>query len=785
MILTVHTKQETEELNDLYGLFFEDINHAADGGLYAELVQNRSFEFCSVDNTAYHGLTAWEKIETDGQAELTVKEGYPVSEKNPHYLEIAVTTPGWDVGVWNVGFNGGIPLKKGAQYYFSCYARSQDACATHVKVSLRSESGTLYQEKTIALSRQWTKIEETFTAPADDWKGRLAITVVGKGKVHLDFVSLFPADTYKGRKNGLRRDLAEALEAMHPKFLRFPGGCLVHDGSLNAEDRNSQYRWKNTIGPLEHRPARRNNWGYNQTLGLGFYEYFVFCEDLGAKPLPVLPGGYNPHSGQAADGASLEEFIQDALDLIEFANGSVETQWGSKRAEMGHPAPFHLEYLAIGNEEVGQAFFDRYPQFYRAIKAQYPEIKVIGTSGPFAGGPEYDRGWQSAREDGAELVDEHYYQSPEWFIANHRRYDGFPEGPKVFVGEYASKGNTWFNALAESSYMIGLERNAQTVGLACYAPLFCNADYVNWQPDMIWFDNHQIMRTPNYYVQKLFMEHQGDTLLAQELRDAGVPTKLYPFPDNLTSEIILTGHESAVEFSDITVTNLDTNERLELDAIFCDDTEYVLDQVTWENYSLKLKAKEVKGWKGFRIWFSCQDAQNKLLWQLGGWDNGSSLILEQIRGNDSVLAQKEMHVEKGRVYSLELRVRGRQIETFIDGSADLQTESRPVVAEPLYAVSGRDKTSGDVILKLVNVRSQPQTVTIELDDMSALDGTVYIMSGYGLEAQNSLGALEQVVPKEETVSFDAGMFDWTMPAESVCILRLREKNEKRRINDYE
>lgn len=607
MILTVHTKHETEKLGDLYGLFFEDINHAADGGLYAELVQNRSFEFCGVDNAAYHGLTAWEKIENNGRAALTIQEGGTVSERNPHYLEMDVVEPGWDVGVWNLGFNGGIPLKKGADYRFSCYARSRDAGVTHIKVSLRSADGTIYQEKTLPVESRWTKYEEDFTAPTDDWTGRLAITVTGKGRVHLDFVSLFPADTYKGRRNGLRRDLAEALEAMRPKFLRFPGGCLVHDGSLCAEDRDSQYRWKNTIGPLEDRPARRNNWGYNQTLGLGYYEYFLLCEDLGAKPLPVLPGGYNPHSGQAAEGEALEEFIQDALDLIEFAKGAPDTPWGAKRAEMGHPEPFGLEYLAIGNEEVGQAFFDRYPLFYNAIKAKHPEIRVIGSSGPFAGGPEYDRGWRSARQDGAELVDEHYYQSPEWFIANHHRYDDFPEGPKVFVGEYASKGNTWFNALAEATYMIGLERNARAVGLACYAPLFCNLDYVNWQPDMIWFDNHQIMRTPNYYVQKLFMEHQGDALLAQEWKATGAPVKLYPFPDSLTGEIILSGHESTVEFFDLSVTNLDTGEIREWEPVRCGSEEQPLGRIPWKNYALRLKAKEVDGWKGFRIWFACQD----------------------------------------------------------------------------------------------------------------------------------------------------------------------------------
>ena len=254
--------------------------------------------------------------------------------------------------------------------------------------------------------------------------------------------------------------------------MRFPGGCLVHDGSLNPEDRNSMYRWKNTIGPVEERPARRNSWGYNQSLGLGFFEYFQFCEDIGAKPLPVLPGGYDPHHQRIVPLNELQPWIQDALDLIEFANGTPEAEWGGIRARMGHEAPFGLEYIGIGNEEVGDAFFERYPFFHRAVREKYPEIKIIGTAGPFSAGSEYEKGWKCAKEYGSDLVDEHYYHTPEWFLANHHRYDNFrAQDPKVFLGEYASWGNTWYNALAEASFMLGLERNAKAVGLACYAPM--------------------------------------------------------------------------------------------------------------------------------------------------------------------------------------------------------------------------------------------------------------------------------------------------------------------------
>ena len=768
MILAVHTQKETNELCDLYGLFFEDISHAADGGLYAELVRNRSFEFSPIDNPAYNGLTAWEAI---GGAALAIREGDAVSRKNPHYLEITAAGQK-EAGIQNLGFNSGIPLRKGAGYRFTCYARGD---ATGIKVTLRSKEGSVYQGKAFPLTGCWKRYDAVFTAPHDDWSARLAVTVEGTGKVDLDFVSLFPQDTYKGRRNGLRKDLAEALEAMHPKFLRFPGGCLVHDGALDPDARNSQYRWKNSIGPLEHRPARRNNWGYNQTLGLGFYEYFQLCEDINAKPLPVLPGGYNPHNGDAAEGEALDAFVQDALDLIEFANGGADTLWGTKRAELGHPAPFGLEYIAIGNEEVGQPFYDRYPLFYRAIKEKHPDMKVIGTSGPFCAGPEYDRGWHSARTVGADLVDEHYYQSPEWFIANHHRYDDFPEGPKVFLGEYASKGNTWYNALAEASFMVGLERNAHSVGLACYAPLFCNADYCNWQPDMIWFDNHQVMCTPDYYVQKLFMEHQGDILLEQELRDCGEARELRPA--RLAGTLALSGDESTVKFWDIVVTNPDTREQLEIPGpVVCGGfQEYVAGKVEWVNYTISLRAEEISGWKGFRICFAQQDRDNKCVWQLGGWNNDDSLLSETINGRDSVLTQRQRKIEQGRGYSLELRVRGRKITAYMDGEKELETEILPVLAEPLYTVSARDRKTGDVILKLVNLLPRSQPLTVELDGMTGAAGTAYIMSGYDRDAQNALGEPERVAPREEAVPFSGDTLQWTVPPESVCVLRLHDQ----------
>ncbi len=793
MKITVNTKKEKVPLQDLYGIFFEDINHAADGGLYAELVRNRSFEFCQTDHASYHGLTAWEKIESGAQAEVSVQEGDAVSPKNPHFLVMDVkmpekgqrpagseekcrNLPAAEAGVWNLGFNGGIPLKESAQYDFSCYARKQGEGNPGIRVSLRGADGTVYTEMQFSLSGQWEKKEGIFTASVTDENARLAVTVTGEGTVNLDFVSLFPKDTYKGRKNGLRRDLAEALEALHPRFLRFPGGCLVHDGTLDPQDRGSQYRWKNSIGPLTDRPARRNNWGYNQTLGLGFYEYFLLCEDIGAKPLPVLPGGYDPHHGRAAVGDALQEFIQDALDLIAFANGPADSEWGGKRAAMGHPKPFGLEYLAIGNEEVGEPFFERYPLFHKAIKDAYPDIKIIGTSGPFAAGPEYDRGWKSAREEGADFVDEHYYQSPEWFIANHHRYDSFQEdGPKVFLGEYASHGNSWFHALAEASFMTALERNAHAVGLACYAPLFCNIDYVNWKPDMIWYDNHRMMRTPNYYVQKLFMEHQGDVLLESEITKKEPDTLLCGFSDTLPGAVECRGRQSGVRFSDIVLRNEDTGEETAVPGFTLkkDEAGRFLGQMECTGYTITLKAEELEGFQGFEVTFAKQDEKNWLCWHLGGWENGDSMLGETINGCYSTLTQKTRHVEKNRTYCLEIQVRGRHVRTFVDGALELDTEVLPVLAEPLYASCTKEKGSGDVILKLVNVLEKPEKITAVLDGMKRMEGTVYVLGNCSRDAEHVLGERESVVPKEEAVSFDTGSFEWTVPPLAVCVFRLR------------
>jgi alpha-L-arabinofuranosidase len=777
--LIIHTAEKGAVLGDLFGIFFEDLNHAADGGLYAELVQNRSFEFDPIDNPSYNALTAWEKVERGGQADIRVEESHPLHIRNKHYLVIDVLEPGDGVGVMNLGYNTGIPLRQGENYRFSCYARRDSGLGEMVRIALESSSRVVYAQASISVSSaEWAKYETILKSNATDYSARLVITSKCRGRLYLDMVSLFPEKTFKNRINGLREDIALMISDMKPKFMRFPGGCLVHDGTLNMDARNSMYRWKNTIGDIIQRPSRRNNWGYNQTLGLGYFEYFVFCEDIGAKPIPVLPAGYDPHHRRIVPLNELQPWIKDALDLIEFANGDASTVWGRKRAELGHPEPFDLEYIAIGNEEVGESFFERYGLFHKAIREKYPNIKIINTSGPCVAGSEYERGWKSARENGSDFVDEHYYQAPEWFLANYHRYDHFSsKDPKVFLGEYASWGNTYYNALVEAAYMTGLQKNAHAVGLACYAPMLCNVDYVNWKPDMIWFNNHEVFGTANYYVQKLFMQHQGDHLLTVQAEGFDMDAKRKSGP--ISGKILVAGDRIEARFYEIKLKNIDTGEEISYPEVFtnADGGLKLLDEVNWDRYVLTLKARKISGVKGFIIYFGWKEENNCLFWEIGGWQNQDSMVSSRVNGRNSCLTHSLLTVDTDREYRLSLEVSGRHICTFVDGTLINDTQDMLPVIEPLYYTASREASSGDVILKAVNLQDEPVDVVVSLDGIvhKKFSGTVFEMSGFESDAQNSFETPRAVVPVQRDFSADGNIFRYRFPKQSVTILRLRER----------
>lgn len=764
--LIIETNDRTKELGDLFGLFFEDLSHAADGGMYGELLQNRSFEFSSLDNREYTPLTAWNKVD---QCDLSIGSLNPFHPKNRQYL---VMTGNKGDGVENTGYAGGIHLKANEPYRFSCWVWCKSGPLS-LDILLLDDEGFCLAENSIRCEGEWKYYEIQLIPSKTSISSRLRICFSGDGSVALDQVSLFPVNTFKGRKNGMRADIAQALCDMKPKFMRFPGGCLTHNGSLLEEDRNSMYRWKNTVGPVESRPTRRCSWGYNQSFGIGFYEYFLFCEDIGAEPVPILPGACNPHHFLFAPMDELQPWIDDALDLIEFANGDIDTKWGAVRAEMGHPEPFDLKYIGIGNEEVHKEFYDRFPYFFRAIREKYPEIKIIGSGGPYPAGGEYDHAWECAKKIGIDIVDEHYYESPTWMIANAKHYHDYStDEPKVFLGEYASGGNTYWNALCEAVYMVGLQ-NAPAVAMACYAPMLCHSEYRNWNPNMLWFNNHRILPTASYHVQKLFMAHQGTELLASAAPELDMPETLNETP--LNGKLWLEADQSAITLTDIRLEANGIQTNYPDVAISGADQSYITD-VGVASYVLTLKAQRTEGErKGFRIGFGRHGEGDYVTWNIGGWENQDTIVAGRHNGYNAPLTQSFFSLVTGRVYDLRLEVSGRKIKTYIDGVLYNDTEDRLPATQPLYHTVSIENETGEIILKAVNIRNSPITIDIELAGLpqSRLSGTKYVLSGHKPEDINSFDEPDLICPKEESFSSDSPAFVYTFPPHSLTVIRVK------------
>lgn len=523
--------EETKEISDLLmGIFFEDINYSADGGLYAELIQNRDFEYEPSDREGDKNWNSTHSWKLEGEnATFTISTSDPIHPNNPHYAVLKTNQPG--AALTNTGFDG-IALKAGEKYDFSLFARIPEGSKSgKLLVHLVDADGTVQGETTVTVSsRSWKTYKAVLTAKASA-DTRLELRPQSAGEIELDMISLFPQNTFKGRKNGLRPDLAQTLADMHPRFVRFPGGCVAHgDGLKNI------YQWKNTIGPLEARKPARNLWGYHQSMGLGYYEYFQFCEDIGAEPLPVLAAGV-PCQNSACHGdlrggqqggipmSEMGAYIQDILDLIEWANGDAKkTKWGKIRAESGHPKPFNLKYIGIGNEDlITDVFEERFTMIYLAIKEKYPEIIVVGTVGPFNEGTDYVEGWKLADKLGVPMVDEHYYQSPGWFLHNQDFYDKYDRSKKtkVYLGEYAThipgRRANMETALTEALYLAALERNGDVVHMSSYAPLLAKDGRTQWNPDLIYFNNREVRPTTGYYVQKLYGQNAGDHYIPSQI----------------------------------------------------------------------------------------------------------------------------------------------------------------------------------------------------------------------------------------------------------------------------
>lgn len=516
---------DTKKISDKFiGIFFEDINYAADGGLYAELIQNRDFEYSSNDSRHWHALTAWSLSDPDKMTAV-VMDSDPISSQNSHYVRL--TTPGSNKYAFiNEGFDG-ISVKKGDTYDLSAWIRTE--IATNIRISIIDAHGKSIGDCTLKTHKtgEWEKLSSKIKAVSTCHNARLSISPVKKGSVDLDMVSLMPANTFKNRTNGLRPDLAAALADLKPRFVRFPGGCVAHGNGID-----NIYDWKGSIGNLEERTPKRNLWGYHQSRGLGYHEFFEMCEDFGAEPLPVLAAGVPCQNSSHASHVSTDElttygqqcgipmeempaYIQDILDLIEYANGDTTTTWGKKRAEAGHPAPFNLKMIGIGNEDIiTDIFKERFLMIFNSIKSKYPDIEVVGTVGPFHSGPDYEAGWEFARKHDIPVVDEHYYVSPGWLIHNGDYYDRYDRnGTKVYLGEYAShlpnRASTLEAALSNALYLTNVERNADVVTMTSYAPLLAKKGHTQWRPDLIYFDNVNVFLTPDYYVQKMYGNNSG------------------------------------------------------------------------------------------------------------------------------------------------------------------------------------------------------------------------------------------------------------------------------------
>lgn len=505
----------------MWGVFFEDINLGADGGMYAELVKNRSFEFS-------RPLMGWkqEGKQVKEGSFLVINRGF-AAEKNPRFLRVSGSNAErGQLGLSNEGFRG-MGIKSGLQYDFSVWYRQPEKGMT-LHLELLDEKGSVIGSSSFhpEATNEWKQGSVSFVSSATTPRGSFRIWFEGNGQLDLDMISLFPTDTWKGRKGGLRADMIQMLADMKPGFVRFPGGCIVEGHDLGV-----RYQWKKTIGPVEQRQQIINRWNtefahrptpdYYQTFGLGFFEYFQMSEDIGAEPLPILNCGMacQFNTAEVVPMDQLEPYVQDALDLVEFANGDVSTPWGKVRAEMGHPAPFNLKYIGVGNENWGPQYVERLKVFTKAIKEKYPDIRIVNSSGTDPEGERFEYLNAELRKMGADIIDEHYYRRPEWFLANAARYDNYPRtGSKVFAGEYAAQSdktvsihnrNNWLTAMAEAAFLTGLERNAAVVHMASYAPLFAHVDGWQWTPDLIWVDNLRVYGTPNYYVQKLFSTNKG------------------------------------------------------------------------------------------------------------------------------------------------------------------------------------------------------------------------------------------------------------------------------------
>lgn len=749
----------------LWGIFFEDINLSADGGLYAELVRNRNFE--DGDRPDH-----WSAAGETGKTQFSVDRSQPVSPKNPRSLKVTIADPaGGRAGVANGGYYG-ISVKRGEGYTLSLWARGGEGFTGPLTVRLEGADRQVYAEGRIAkLTADWKTYTLNLTAKGTDPKARLTITTTKPGTFWLDMVSLFPKKTWKNRPNGLRPDLAEMLVGLQPAFNRFPGGCWVEGDTMKEA-----YRWKQTIGDPSERRTQNNIWGYKATHGIGYHEYLQMCEDLGCEPLFVINCGMSHRENVPMD--QMNEFVQDALDAIEYANGPVTSQWGALRAKNGHPAPFGLKYMEIGNENGGRPYNERYPLFYHAIKAKYPYMRLVAND------------WGGIPKDSpVEIVDEHYYNNPEFFMRQANRYDKYDRnGPKIYVGEYAvTQGTGQGNlrgAVGEAAFMTGMERNSDVVIMASYAPLFVHVNHRRWNPDLINFDSSRVYGIPSYYVQQMFSLNRGDVILPISVESPEVSG------GNKAGAIGVGTWLTQAEFKDIKVTrgaetlyafdpaqgtkgwrlhggNWKVEDGVLRQTAGGENIRAIIGDRNWSDYTLSLKARKLGGAEGFLILFNVKDENAKSWWNLGGWGNQRHAI--EMGG----VMGKEVNgrIENNRWYDIRVELKSNSIKCFLDNQLIHDTTYPAIKA--LYASA--TKAKDEVILKMVNVSFDPQPAAIQLNGVTKVKGAAkaWVLTSEKATDENSLDNPRKVAPVSQTFTFTGNTLNHTFPPNSVTVLRVK------------
>lgn len=785
--------------SNLFGIFFEEINFAGEGGLYAEMVRNRAFS--SSTNPNY-----WTFV-TQGTAAgtMVVDPNQPLNTNIPNSLKLTMTSGTGSVGAANQGF-WGMNLQAGATYNLNFYAMAADGFSGPIVARLENAAGTIvYAQATFSgLNEGWQKFSAPLVSDTSDTNAQLVLSLSQPATVWLDVVSLFPAATFNNRTNGLRADLANLLQALHPSFLRFPGGNFIEGVNIT-----NAVRWKKTIGDISQRPGHMNDaWGYWSTDGYGVDEFFQECQDLGMTPLYAinvgLALGYDGATNNTVPLDQMGPWVQDALDLIQYANGSTNTTWGALRAANGHPAPYNLQYMEIGNENGGSYYDDRYALFYNAIKSNYPSMHLIV--------PDWG-GIPTATP--VEIQDEHYYSNPGTFISYATKYDSYNRsGPHVFVGEYAvtSGYGTYGNlsaALGEASFMTGMERNSDIVLMASYAPLFGNVNNMQWQPNLIYFNSSQSFGTPSYYVQQMFSNNRGNTVLPATVT---VLTNSAPAPHGA---IGLGSWNTSVEYTNIVVVsngvtlyqsdfvnqgtngwsvfngNWSTNNgTYQQTALITDCYSTYLDNAStnWANYTITLQAMKTGGAEGFLILFNTLDNNDWTWWNIGGWSDTLDGIEQTVDGAQTTYARVPQYIQTGVWYDIKIVVNGAEARCYL-GTNSLQVATNlvqdvtlPAATSGLLVSSTYARATGQVVVKAVNPYSAAMTTTFNLSGVTSIapNGTLIQLTSPSADDENSFASPTHVFPVTNAISNAGTNFTLTLPANSLSILKLTTSG----INNY-